>query len=211
MNLAFLLVSQRNRKVFTYRSNVGVDNKRNFEQNSVDTKMITVICGTNRANSNTSLVVRFYENLLKSKNQEVEVLYLEDLPKDYVFHNDVLGNASPEFTNIVKSKIVPADKLVVISPEYNGGYTGALKAFIDGVWPENLKGKKVAMVGVASGRSGNLRGMDHLTNIFHYLKMDVIPFKLPISRIETLIDNGELVDVYTMETLDKHADQLIES
>ena len=41
--------------------------------------------------------------------------------------------------------------------------------------------------------------------------MDVIPFKLPISRIETLIDNGELVDVYTMETLDKHADQLIES
>ena len=171
--------------------------------------MITVICGTNRANSNTSIVTRSYENLLKSKNQEVEVIYLEELPKDYVFHNDVLGNASPEFTETVRNKIIPADKLVVISPEYNGGYTGALKAFIDGVWPENMKGKKVALVGVASGRAGNLRGMDHLTNIFHYLQLDVLPFKVPLSRIETLIEGDELVDVYSLETLDKQAEQLI--
>jgi NAD(P)H-dependent FMN reductase len=46
---------------------------------------------------------------------------------------------------------------------------GSLKLFIDACsvreYKQNFKGKKAALVGIASGRAGNLRGMDHLTGV----------------------------------------------
>lgn len=48
--------------------------------------------------------------------------------------------------------------------------------------------KKAAMVGVADGRGGNLRGIEHMTNILHYLKMNVLYNKLPISKINEEMD-----------------------
>lgn len=166
--------------------------------------MILVISGTNRQNNVTSRVAATYQQLLKESGQESLLLNLEDLPIDFVFNNDVMGNSSPAFSDIVKRFIVPADKLVVIVPEYNGGMTGVLKAFIDGIWPEQLYGKKAALVGVASGRAGNLRGLDHLTNIFHYLEITVLPFKVPISSVDNLLDdNGNLTDSKTLDSLRK--------
>ncbi|MAX81545.1 MAG: NADPH-dependent FMN reductase [Crocinitomicaceae bacterium] len=166
--------------------------------------MITLICGTNRPENVTSAVVKAYSELLKKRNIDHHILHLEHLPKDFVFNNDVIGNRNPDFSRIVKEAIDGADKLVFIAPEYNGGFPGVLKAFIDGIWPEVLKDKKVAFVGVASGRAGNLRGMDQLTNICHYLNMHVLPFKVPISSIEKFIDkNGAMTEENTLNVLDK--------
>jgi NAD(P)H-dependent FMN reductase len=169
--------------------------------------MITLIAGTNRQNSNTRIVTEAYSTLLKSKGLEHHCIFLEDLPQDYVFRNDVLGNPSPEFSALVKEKIVPASKLVIIAPEYNGGFPGALKAFIDGIWPENLKHKKAALVGVASGRAGNLRGLDHLTNVLHYLKVHVFYKKVPISGVDKLIEEGILTDTYTLDVLNDQVNE----
>lgn len=39
--------------------------------------------------------------------------------------------------------------------------------------------------------SGNLRGMEHLTGVLHYLKMHVYHHKLPISLVNKLLaENG---------------------
>lgn len=165
---------------------------------------MTLICGTNRPNNVTSKVVKAYSALLITHNIQHEIVYLTELPKDFAFNNDVMGEKSPVFSQVVQEKIAPSDKLVIISPEYNGGFPGVLKAFIDGIWPKTLQGKKVALVGVASGRAGNLRGMDQLTNICHYLKMLVLPFKVPISSIEKYLDEQkELTDEGTLEVLNQ--------
>jgi len=180
-----------------------------FEQIPLSRAMITLICGTNRPNNNTSAVVRVYESLLKKSGQAVELIYLEQLPHDFAYRNAVLGDSAPELEAIIERCIRPAEKLVILSPEYNGGFPGVLKAFIDAIYPKDLRGKKAALVGVASGRAGNLRGLDHLTNILNYLNLVVLPFKVPISGIEALMQNGELVDDQTIETLSKQVDQFI--
>jgi chromate reductase len=67
------------------------------------------------------------------------------------------------------------------------------------MWTEN----KACLVGVSTGRAGNLRGMEHLTNILNYLKINVYHNKLPISRVDTLLDaNGNLTDVETQKVVD---------
>ena len=75
---------------------------------------------------------------------------------------------------------------------------------MDAIHPDLNRGKKVALAGVASGRAGNLRGMDHLTGILNYLGMHVHPNKLPISSVLTLMNSeGELVEENTLKVIEK--------
>ena len=130
--------------------------------------MITVICATHRPKSQTLSVVRKYIEILQGLGQEVAMLKMDELPEDFMITN-TFGKRTHDLEGILHSKIIDSDKLVVISPEYNGSYPGLFKVFLDAVKPHVWKGKKIALVGVASGRAGNLRGMDHLTDVFHHL------------------------------------------
>ncbi len=174
--------------------------------------MITVISGTNRKDSECLQFSRHYVDMLQRvTDEEVRLLALEDIPHDW-FHPEMYHSAgqSTSLVEVQDAYILPAGKMVFILPEYNGSFPGALKLFIDACsvrsYAENFKGKKVAMVGIASGRAGNLRGMEHLTGIMHYLGAIVMPDKLPISRIEEVTDReGQITDEATRITLERHA------
>lgn len=166
--------------------------------------MITIISGTNRANNLTSRVCEYYKKQLTENGESVQLFSLEELPSNFAFNNDVYSNADSKFSELVNQYIKGVDKLVIVSPEYNGSFPGVLKTFIDGVWPEMFRNKKVALVGVASGRAGNLRGNDHLTTIFHYLGVEVLSYKIAISGIDGLIaPDGDLADNKTKEVIIK--------
>jgi NAD(P)H-dependent FMN reductase len=65
-------------------------------------------------------------------------------------------------------------------------------------------------VGVSSGRAGNLRGMDHLTGVLNYLKVTVLPNKLPISRIYKLVKDNKIEDEATKKTIEQQLNELID-
>lgn len=163
---------------------------------------ITVISATNRPNSHTGKIARHYETVLKQKGEIVHFLNLQDLPYSFL-DSDMYGKRSGEFQKIIDECITNQTKFVFISPEYNGSFAGVLKVFLDaispGVWADN----KACLVGVSSGRAGNLRGLEHLTNILNYLKVNVYHNKLPISRVDTLLDeNGDIKDEETLKVID---------
>ncbi len=166
--------------------------------------MITVICATHRPKNQTMQVVKKYRDILEELGHDTEVFELDELPEQFLLENTFEVEAHG-LNAIISSKITPAEKIVVVSPEYNGSYPGLFKAFIDAVPPRIWNGKKVAMVGVASGRAGNLRGMDHLTDVFHHMRAEVFSLKLPISRLDSLMTDGELSDKFTLEALRNQA------
>lgn len=172
--------------------------------------MITIISGTNRPENVTLRVAKTISELLTSMEVEVQILDLQKLPRDFIFRNDVFGNPDPGFTAIADQFISTADKFVFVVPEYNGSFPGICKAFIDAVWPEQLKGKKAALVGLSSGRAGNLRGLDHLTGILHYLDIAVLPRKVNIMHIDAQInDDGNLGDAKTIQQLGQLAQKFV--
>ncbi len=62
----------------------------------------------------------------------------------------------------------------------------------------------------ASGRSGNLRGMDHLTGILMYMNMIIYPDRLPVSRIEHLLaEKVTLTDTDTQNAITKLLNEFI--
>lgn len=171
--------------------------------------MVTIISGTNREGSMTFHVATLIRDLLTSKGVEAKILDLKDLPHDFMF-SALYDNKNEDFDRIVEGNIYAASKLIMVSPEYNGGFSGVLKGFIDGWNPKKLKNQKVALVGVASGRAGNLRGLDYLTNVCHYMKLPVYFEKVPVSRVGDLGNEQQgITDEMTKKVLGAMLDGFI--
>ena len=152
--------------------------------------MITIVSSTNREGSTTYKVATLYSKLLQHLNVENQILDLRFLPKDFIFSN-FSDSSTEDFILQVDNYIKKADKFIIISPEYNGSYPGIFKSLIDCIGNSNIKEKKVALVGISTGRAGNLRGLDHLTALFHHLGAEVYSSKTIISIIHTLFDDKD--------------------
>ena len=165
--------------------------------------MITIISATNRPDSNTYKIASTYSQLLDKQGVASKVFSLEQLTPDMQFI-DLYGKQSEKFQQLLQEYIIPAEKFVFIVPEYNGSFPGILKLFIDAIHPDVNRGKKAVLVGVSSGRAGNLRGLDHLTGVLNYIGIHVHPNKLPISVVLTLLDEqGKIKDENTIKALEK--------
>jgi chromate reductase len=160
--------------------------------------MVTIISGTNRPDSNTLKVAKYYQKTLASKGIESTVLKLTDLP-DSLISTDLYGKRSPEF-QIIQDLITATQKFLFVIPEYNGSFPGVLKTFIDACnFPESFYDKKAALVGVSSGKYGNIRGIDHFGGVCSYLHLNVLPLRLHIPYIKTEL-NADL-DFFKEDTL----------
>lgn len=164
--------------------------------------MYTIISGTNREGSHTEKVAKEYQRVLKERNIEAGVFSLKNF--DPLHRNDAYLRAENEI-------LIPTQKFIFIIPEYNGSYPGVLKAMIDNSdIRKDWYFKKALLTGVASGRAGNLRGMDHLSDTLHYLKMNVHYDKLPISVIDKVMDENGNLNKETLRVINAQLDEFIQ-
>src|SRR5690349_4799234 len=123
---------------------------------------IVVLSCTNRPNSNTLKVSKIYEQILKKKNIQTLLLDFCDLPHDLAF-SESFGQRSNNYSALISKYVSSCRKFIFVVPEYNGSFPGILKTFLDSISPREWSDKDVCLVGIADGRAGNLRGMEHLT------------------------------------------------
>jgi NAD(P)H-dependent FMN reductase len=144
--------------------------------------MITIISGSSREDNNTRKVAEEYQRILTEENKADARIYALDTI------NATVRDAS--FIQAENEMLISAEKFIIIMPEYNGSYPGILKLMIDNSDVKNCWGhKKVLLVGVSTGRAGNLRGMEHLTGVLLHMKMLVHPNRLPISVVDKLMND----------------------
>ncbi|MGJ3243717.1 MAG: NADPH-dependent FMN reductase [Opitutales bacterium] len=156
--------------------------------------MITLISGTNRADSNTRKVVTWLERVYRDIDAETAVLDLKDLPGD-LLSPDAYAQKPKAFQPFT-DQVLASDGLVVVTPEYNGGFPGVLKLFIDMLpFPESFDGRPVAFVGLSAGTNGALRPVEQLQQIFGYRNAYIYPRRVFIPGVfKVLDDQGNLTD-----------------
>ena len=161
-----------------------------------------IISGTNRRDSNTRKVAHQYQDTLTEKNIQSEIITLEGL--------DLSGH-TPEFHELEKEKLLPAKKIIFIAPEYNGSIPGVLKTMLDlSDYKKTWLWKKALLVGISTGRSGNVRGLEHLTSILNYMKVVVHPNKLPISSVHKLLNGKHAIeDAETLIAMNIQIDEFV--
>ncbi len=150
----------------------------------------------------TLRVATLYYNILSQHTDNVHLVSLE---------NRNVWETGTDLTQLEDQYFKPSGKFVFVLPEYNGSIPGILKLMIDNSDIRNCWWyKKAMLVGVADGRAGNLRGLDHMTNILHYLRVNVLYNKLPISRINEEIDmEGNILKPATQLVIEQQIEEFL--
>ncbi|MFN0293050.1 NADPH-dependent FMN reductase [Pedobacter helvus] len=171
--------------------------------------MITIIAGTNRPNSNTLKVAKYYQNQLAEKGLQTTLFDLKDLPNNFIANN-LYGKKTEDFDKI-QELIANTSKFLFVIPEYNGSYPGVLKTLIDAcAFPESFYDKKACLVGISSGKYGNIRGIEHFSGVCAYLHLHVMPLRLHIPNIkQELNENGDLFMEDTLKFTNQQMDKFV--
>ena len=89
-----------------------------------------------------------------------------------------------------------ADGVVLATPEYHGSYSSVIKLLIDNMgFPSGLSGKPVALLGVAAGRIGAIKALEHLRSVASHVGAIVLPGPVSIANVRSVFDHeGNVLD-----------------
>ncbi len=150
--------------------------------------MIVIISGTNRNGSNTRKVAAHVEKAYGTLGVPAQIIDLAQLPPE-IYLPSAYDKTPAAFQPFI-DKILAADGLVVVTPEYNGGIPGALKYFIDMLpFPDSFDQRPVCFVGLAAGLWGAMRPTEQLQQIFAYRHGLVFPERVFLPGVNNLLDS----------------------
>lgn len=154
---------------------------------------LKIISGTDRPNSNALRISKYVQKLYRKDGIRAEITDLQEFPTEKVAGGKY-GQDLAEVDGFV-NQAVKADGLVVVCPEYNGGYPGILKLFIDYFpFPDSLNRKPIALIGEADGAFGAMRAVEQLQQVFGYRNAHIFPERVFIPRVNEMFDENNGID-----------------
>jgi NAD(P)H-dependent FMN reductase len=165
---------------------------------------IPVILGTarkGRMSEHAANVV--VSQLHKQSRVETELIDIRELPMPV----DDAGQAIKDAD--FSAKMMRADALAIVSPEYNHGYSGLLKHVLDSCLKEYIH-KAVGIVGVSAGPFGGTRGIQDLLPVMRELGLVNIFWDVNFGNVNSVFDaEGKLIDTAFIPRIDKFLQELI--
>lgn len=151
---------------------------------------LKIISGTDRPNSNALRVSKYIQSKYQDRDIPADIINLQEFPLEKVTGGRY-GDDLPKVDNFILPA-VEADGLIIVCPEYNGGYPGILKMFIDYFpFPGSLDDMPVALVGEATGAFGAMRAVEQLQQVLLYRNAYLYSVQVYITRIHENFDGED--------------------
>lgn len=152
---------------------------------------VPVLIGTNRQDRHSIFPARWLVEQMRNRGDiETRLFDVADFALPQHDYGQAIKDGFPEW----REAIVNADGLVIVTPEYNHGYPGILKAVLDLLLREYVH-KAVAFVGVSAGPWGGTRVIEAMVPMVRELGLAVTFADLNFPFVQkTFDDNGTLLD-----------------
>lgn len=155
---------------------------------------IEIISGSPRSNSVTKRVaLHLYNKLRETTSHTVGLIHVHEWafpPFQSVFTSE---DNTPEELKPLSKRMFEADAFILVTPEYNGSYTAALKNLLDH-YPKQYH-KPFGIVTATPGALGGMRAAQQLLQLVPALFGIASPYLLIVPAIEKKFDTaGELID-----------------
>jgi azobenzene reductase len=153
-------------------------------------KKIVLICGSmNKEHSLTKLGLKEIEKILNEKGHVTNFIEVKDLNLP-IFEPKYVKQPPNAIKNLVEI-IKESNALIVGSPEYHGGYSGAIKNLIDYLTGDLLRNKPIALLSAAGGYRSGINTLNGLRLVFRSLYARVIAEQVAISAWDIIEDEQE--------------------
>lgn len=140
---------------------------------------IPVLLGTARDGASSDMVAAYVHGLLHQRGVTSDLIDPEDYHEKKTFEAE---HVKP-WADIMDA----ADGLIIVTPEYNHGYPGALKEMLDALYDEFEK-KPVAICGVSSGGLGGARVVEQVRQVAIALKLHPVESAVYFSNCRELFN-----------------------
>ncbi|HET6403967.1 MAG TPA: NADPH-dependent FMN reductase [Candidatus Thermoplasmatota archaeon] len=157
-----------------------------------------VLHGTSRAGNKSIRPAMYAARRLKARGYETRLFSTMDLPFGDLRRREwEMEGPRPEVREFVR-EMARADGFVLVFPEYNHGYPGALKNVLDHLYDEWNR-KPFALV-TAGGVSGGLRAQENLLPVIRALQGVVVPKGVAVASVGRVFgEDGMPLDPATWE------------
>ncbi len=172
----------------------------------MDKLFLPILLGTNRKKR---LSVHPAKWLLGKMEQREEIeTRLFDVSEFALPHDDYGTDIKDQFPEW-RDAIIKADGLVIVTPEYNHGYPGTLKAVLDLLLGEYVH-KPVAFVGVSAGIWGGARVIEAMVPMVRELGLAATFTDLNFPSVaKTFDEEGKLVNQVYEKLVKDFLDELV--
>lgn len=150
---------------------------------------IVIISSSVRTGRHSHRVALYFKQYLEKNNlatAEIADLAAYDFP---VFHERLRLQPNPapnviEFANRIKA----ADGVIIVTPEYNGGYPAALKNVVDLLYDEWHR-KPVAISTVSDGVFGGTQVITSLQFSLWKIRAWTVPAMFPVPKVQEMFND----------------------
>jgi NAD(P)H-dependent FMN reductase len=173
------------------------------------TMKIEIISGSPRANSTTRRVAVYLKNIINNiSGQEAAIIDLKDWnlpPVQSVFQS---ADKTPALFRSLAERIFQADAFILVTPEYNGSYSPAMKNLLDH-FPKQHR-KTFGIVTASPGAMGGIRASQQLLQLVPALFGIASPYLLIVPEVEKKFDaGGILIDETFYKPVEKFISEFI--
>jgi len=167
---------------------------------------IPVLLGTPRKHRESGHVADWVLSRMELRDEiETRLFDARDFHLPYDDYGQEIKDRFPEW----RDAIIRADGLVIVTPEYNHGPPGTLKAVLDLLLREYIH-KAVGFVAVSSQVWGGTRVIESMVNMVREMGLAVTFTDLNFPRVQDKFDEaGKLLDDAYIARADAFLDELI--
>jgi len=119
---------------------------------------------------------------------------------------------APLVAEELMTRVGVADALVLATPEYHGSYSSVIKAIIDNLgYPSAMAHKPAILLGVASGKIGAVKALEHLRSVCAHVGTIVLPNPVSIALVEEVFsEQGICMHPEVAGLIERAADYLLD-
>jgi len=163
---------------------------------------IEIISGSPRDSSITNRVAVHLKNVIQERtDHEVDIIDVREneLPLLQSIFTSV--ESTPEPYKDITAKMLNADAFILLTPEYNGSYSAALKNLLDHFPKQHHK--VFAIATASTGMLGGVRAAMQLQELIYALFGIGSPYMLVIPQVDKKFDEeGNLLDPNFKKSID---------
>ena len=171
---------------------------------------IPIILGSIRRNRESAKVAQYaLDRLGRLDRVRTELLDLKALDLPMMEERLRFRDDAPAGVAELSTKIEQADAIVIVTPEYSGGYPGVLKNALDYLKPE-FRRKPFGIITVSAVDTGGILCLNGLRQVVLHLGGVPIPASLMVARVQEAFDGaGNPVDPKFTAKTTKFFDELM--
>lgn len=156
---------------------------------------IAIISSSIRRGRNSQRVALYLKNYLEdNKLASADILDLKEY--DFPLFDERLSRQNDPLPGAVEfaARVREADGVIIVAPEYNGGYPASLKNVIDLLYDE-WRRKPVAISTVSDGPFGGIQAITSLQFSLWKIRAWTVPATFPVTKVmDTFNEDGTPAD-----------------